>query len=1240
MSYQRRYKLKDDRFGLLALTLRKRAGLRQAEVATVLNVSLRTIQHWEGGTAYPAVTNLKDLIVLYLRKSAFTIGRERDEAKAFWEQAAESASRRKALFDEVWFDNLLKQQEQTQPYNALHELVSPQGHTLSQADWGEAIDGTTFYGRESELAVLEQWVIEERCRLVLLLGRGGIGKTTLSVRFAQNMVPHFDFVLWRSLRNAPPLEGLLTDCVQALFIPHPPSPAYNEEKNIALLIELLRKRHCLLVFDNVESLLQAGTLEGEYRHGYEGYGILFQRIAQTLHQSCLLLTSREMLSELEPLEGTHTAVRELKLAGLGQTASQELLKDKDLFGTQQDWEHLVQHYSGNPLALKIVAATVRDIFGGSIAAFVHEGPITLHTLKQLLQQQFVRLTALEQDVLYWLAIERELVSLEILRNDLPKTLPKSELLVAIKSLRQRCFIERGARIATFTLQPEVMEYVSERLVEQISEEIVNESLKLFISHALLKAQSSNDVRESQIRMLVQPLLNRLLTHFGNEQNVEKQLHLMLHLLREKPPIAHDYGGGNVVNLLSSLKGHLRNADFSSLTIRQAYLQGIEAQDANFSHASISETLFMEPVGSIASMTLSPDGSYVAAGSFSGHIFVWRVADRSLLLTLQGHSRMTWAIAFSPDSTMLASGGYDSMVKLWEIQREQEPGGRCLKTFSGHDKWVRSIAFSADGMLLASTGDDETIRIWDIQEGTCLRVLRGHNGIIWSVALSPDGNLLVTGGDDETVRVWNTHTGTCLNVLHEHTGMVMTVAFHPAGHMFASGGDDGAIHLWDVASNCRLATLRLHSRRAASIAFNAEGTLLASGSQNGEVEVWRIAEERGFSRLRTLPGHPIWVSTVAFGLDGLLASISYGGQVKLWEVENGRCLGTIQGYSHVICALTFSPDGDLLAHGDDHGILRVWDVRSGRCLKTFQAHAGRIWSIHFSPNGKILASGGDDQGARVKLWKAEGPQGGVSERCMRTLYGHTTMVWSVAFSPDGNLLASSGADWTVKIWRVGVEARSDDITILEGHTTMVWAVAFSADGSRLASGDNDGVIKVWEVATGQCLMTLQNGPHAVGTLVFSEDGDTLQSCDNDEYITRWDVCTGQVKHRQRITPDQEHANWAKAIAFNQEGTMLALGCDQHSVTLYHTEPKSSVQVLRTPALQGGQVWSVAFSPDNHLLASGDDDGNLVLWDIETGTCRQVLRSDRPYERMNIYDVKGIIEAQRDSLKALGAIEETE
>ncbi len=1187
MSYHRHYKIKDDRFGLLAFTLREQAGLTQAEVASVLGVSERTIRHWEGGNTFPTADNLKKLIELYLRHHAFTSGRVQDEAKVFWEQMAQSASHHKALFDEAWFNDLLEQFHAGSYHNGSSQTATlpPPSLLLHQTDWGEAMDVTTFYGREPELNTLSQWVLGDRCRLVILLGMGGNGKTTLSIRFAQQVAPHFAFVFWRSLLNAPPLEQVLADCIQMLSEQQYSTLPQSRDGSIALLIELLQRRRCLLVLDNVETLLQEGSFEGRYREGYEGYRLLIQRVAATGHQSCLLLTSREMLGDLEPLEGRQSPVRALRLSGLGRAVSQQVLQDKDLFGTPETWNMFVEHYAGNPLALKIASATVREVFGGDIAAFLHEGPVLLHTVRQLLDYQFERLSPLERDMMHWLAIERDPVPLAELSEDLIGAVSKREVLAALKSLRWRCLLDRAGQGAIFTLQAVVLEYVSERLVEQACDEILRGDLLLLIKHTLMKAQSNDSTRDSQVRLIVQPLLKRLLTHFESEQDLAQHLMHLVQKLRDMPYAAQGYGGGNIINLLVCLRGHIRKADFSHLLIRQAYLQGIEAQDASFAGSDITNSLFLDPMESIASMILSPDGNYLAVGSFSGQIRVWRVADGKLQLAFMGHSRMVWALAFSPDSSLLASGGYDRSVKIWEIK--ENGSGRCLKILQGHDKWVRSVTFSPDGTLLGTSGDDETVRLWDVREGTCLRILRGH------------------------------------------TGEIMAVAFHPEGDLFASGGEDGRINVWEVKSGRRLMTLQLRTTRAMSIAFNPEGNMLASGSYDGVVEVWRIERESSPHRIRMLQGHKTWVSAVAFGPHGQLASVSYSGKVKLWEAESGKNLRTFQGYSSVVCAVTFSPDGNFLVHGDDAGMLRVWEVGkegSGRCVRAFQGHAGHIWSIIWSPDGKTFASGGDDQ--NIKLWEVS------SGRCLRTLRGHTSVIWSVALSRDGSLLASGGHDRMVKLWRRGWEDAEDNPMILQGHTSMVWSLAFSPDGSLLASGDNDGEIKLWEVSSGQCLKTLHRGDSPVGALVFSADDNMLISSNNDEEVSFCDIDNGYCL---KTAPGRDLVNWTKAIAFSRDGKLLVTGNKDHSVHLWQVEEQGNTQHLQTFAQYGGQVWSVAFSFDGSMLASGDDDGTIIVWDTQTGTRLHTLHNERPYERLNIHNVKGLTEAQKASLKALGAIE---
>ncbi|MGH7600470.1 MAG: NB-ARC domain-containing protein, partial [bacterium] len=404
----------------------------------------------------------------------------------------------------------------------IQQIPTPSPQTQphqKRQDWGEAVDVPVFYGRETELATLEKWIATDRCRLVAILGMGGIGKTALSVKLAEHIKNQFDYLLWRSLRNAPPVEEVLAECIQFLSDHQKTDLPENVDQRISLLMDYLRKQRCLLVLDNAESILQGGDRAGHYREGYEGYGRLIQRAGETAHQSCLVVTSREKPKELDPLEGKTSPVRSLQITGLEQKAAQEILSDKELFGAEQASTNLIQRYAGNPLALKLVASTIHDVFGGDIAKFLEQGTVIFGDVRDLLQQQFVRLSNLEQEIMYWLAINREFVSLEELRDDIVHPPSNRELLEALESLRRRSLIERSENAALFTLQAVVMEYVTDRLIEQVCGEIVSEKIALFNSHAFIMATAKDYVRESQVRVILKSVADRLLTAL-NQKDIE------------------------------------------------------------------------------------------------------------------------------------------------------------------------------------------------------------------------------------------------------------------------------------------------------------------------------------------------------------------------------------------------------------------------------------------------------------------------------------------------------------------------------------------------------------------------------------------------------------------------------------------------------------------------------------------------------------------------------------------------
>jgi len=740
------YRERDYAFGQLMLQLRTSIGLTQARLAAHLGVSRQAVGEWEAGSSSPKAEHLKALIVLGIQQQAWALGREAQEIRALWR-----AAHPKELLDESWLQGLLSppaapREEVAGDQNRGTDTLSvPPASRERRHDIGEALDIPRFYGREEELALLSRWIGKERCRVVSVLGMGGIGKSALAVTVMQRVARQFEVVIWRSLRDAPSCDTLVEECLQVLAPQRLPDRADSLEGRLRRLLEQLRTRRVLLVLDNLEMLLEEGTGTGRMRAGFEGYTRLLQRIGEKAHQSCLLLTSREKPADLVPLEGSRAPVRALRLAGLDSHAGAQLLAEKDVAGSLHDRVRLVEVYRGNPLALKIVAQAIVDLFGGEIVPFLEQGEIVFGGVRELLEQQL-------------LALLNQLRT----RADNAQGYGPANLLAL---LREHWGHLRGLDLSRLALRG-----VSLQGVEMQGTNLSGVNLQ-------------NCVFTEPIDAIVAVAISR-----NGEYWAVGSWRGEVHLWGEAGRTLYRVWQAHI----ASVSALTFSPDGRTLTT-VSWDSTIKLWDI------VSGTLHWrgEQSRGIIDVAFAPDGYLLASSGGDALIQLWDPQSGTNVQTLAGQGSAAHSLAWSPDGRLLVSGHTDGSIWVWKPQEAES--SIHARTHTGHTQWVTGLAFSPDGSQLASASWDRTIKLWEVESFDCLQTFSGHTDQVQSVVRSPDGRTLASCSYDLTIWLWDVKEGRSRAVLQGQTAVSYSIAFTPDSRALLSGSDNGTLRVWDVDS---------------------------------------------------------------------------------------------------------------------------------------------------------------------------------------------------------------------------------------------------------------------------------------------------------------------------------------------------------------------------------------------------------------------------------------------------------
>jgi len=608
---------------------------------------------------------------------------------------------------------------------------------------------------------------------------------------------------------------------------------------------------------------------------------------------------------------------------------------------------------------------------------------------------------------------------------------------------------------------------------------------------------------------------------------------------------------------------------------------------------------------------------------------------------KGHARYVSCLDFSPDGKYVATGSYDHKIILWNAHN-----GKQIRTFSVHTNPVKTLYFSPDGKKLISTSDDQNVFVLDITTGKVLLELTSAGKTFIQAYFSPDGSKIIGATNRSSVVLWDAVSGNeILSFKKSYSANMHAQWASPDGNRFLTYASPKAMQLvnltdslvdvtfsidqpytyaisstdkyvavssyksiakiFDLKTGQELHTLNPSGDKPCDgckvlLDFSHSGKYIVTSTKYADIMVWDVKRGEIVSRFKK---PDVWLDQVKFSPDGKYVVATGSGQSFLYDIRTGKQVFHLS-FKGLDCLPVFAPDSKSLLTLNKHNTAAIWDVAGRKQTRLFKGYQNkeRTDGLSFnqadwyhtniikylerknkailSPDGKYLAKGSIDSVAvllNLKTGKTE-----------RVFSGHSKSVIACAFSHDGHFLLTASGDKTMKLWEL---ASGKLIRTFKGHHALIFDVRFSSDDQLIVSAGWDDSIRIWETATGKVLKFIRTNNASPYSIGFTPNDLYLVSGDLNRELKLWEA--DAAKEFRNIVG---HTNIVSDVCFSPDGKHMVTASYDGSVKVWDFLSGMLINKLTSHL---SDVYSVAYHPQGKYIFSGSNDRTIKIWDALSG-----------------------------------------